>query len=151
MNGQRAIKYTFHVLFSLQFLGVFSLNFEGDKLSPWPFFLRDNFNCSAGLAQWRGLAQTLINSTSLFFAVNLFINSSKGVKYTSPIDCYASQNWPRGTMVLVPPVMSIRCQNQHYRVNWAKIQTYYSVTFNVFPHKTEEKCVLPLPVMDPFG
>ena len=22
-------------------------------------FLRDNFNCSAGLAQWRGLAQTL--------------------------------------------------------------------------------------------
>ena len=38
---------------------VFSLNFEGDKLSPWPFFLRDNFNCGVGLAQWRGPAQTL--------------------------------------------------------------------------------------------
>ena len=36
---------------------VFSLNFE--ELSPWPFFLRDNFNSSAGLAQSRGLAQTL--------------------------------------------------------------------------------------------
>ena len=35
---------------------VFSLNFEGGKFSP---FLRDNFNCRAGLAQWRGLAQTL--------------------------------------------------------------------------------------------
>ena len=41
----------------------FSLNFEGDKLSPGRFFFKDNFNCSAGLAQWRGLAQTLIDNT----------------------------------------------------------------------------------------
>ena len=34
---------------------VFSLNFV-----PLAVFQRDNSNCSAGLAQWRGLAQTLI-------------------------------------------------------------------------------------------
>ena len=37
----------------------FSLNFEGDKIVPLAVFLRGNFNCSAGLAQWCGLAQTL--------------------------------------------------------------------------------------------
>ena len=38
---------------------VFFLNFEGDKF-PLADILRDNFNYSAGLAQWRGLAQTLL-------------------------------------------------------------------------------------------
>ena len=35
-------------------------------MSPWSFFLRDNFNISAGLAQWRGLAQTLHHKQNIF-------------------------------------------------------------------------------------
>ena len=55
----------------------FSLNLVGDKLSLWPFFLRDNFNCSAELAQWRGLAQTLYGIrpfSAIFFIVSPVFN-----------------------------------------------------------------------------
>ena len=38
---------------------VFSQNFKGEKIVPLAVFLRDNFNCSVGLAKWRSLAQIL--------------------------------------------------------------------------------------------
>ena len=41
------------------FLLSFFLKFWRGQIVPLAVFLRDNFNCSAGLAQWRGLAQTL--------------------------------------------------------------------------------------------
>ena len=38
---------------------VFSQNFKGEKIVPLAVFLRDNFNCSVGLAKWHSLAQIL--------------------------------------------------------------------------------------------
>ena len=38
---------------------VFSQNFKGGKIVPLAVFLRDNFNCSVGLAKWHSLAQIL--------------------------------------------------------------------------------------------
>ena len=68
LNVQENILSTF--CFSLQFLyrdktlrvcflSSFFPKFWRGQIVPLTVFLRDNFNCSAGLAQWRGLAQTL--------------------------------------------------------------------------------------------
>ena len=56
---------------------VFSLNFEGDKLSPWPFFKGTIPIAGAGLAQWRGLAQTLKHDSN-FFGHNNFCEENRG-------------------------------------------------------------------------
>ena len=69
LNVQENILSTF--CFSLQFLyrdktlrvcflSSFFPKFWRGQIVPLTVFLRDNFNCSAGLAQWRGLAQTLM-------------------------------------------------------------------------------------------
>ena len=68
LNVQENILSTF--CFSLQFLyrdktlrvcflSSFFPKFWRGQIVPLTIFLRDNFNCSAGLAQWCGLAQTL--------------------------------------------------------------------------------------------
>ena len=44
---------------------VFSPKLWRGKIVPSAVFVRDNFKCSAGLAQWRGLAQTLPNPSPL--------------------------------------------------------------------------------------
>ena len=44
----------------MSFLSSFFPKFWRGQIVPLAVFLRDNFNCSVGLAQWRGLAQTLI-------------------------------------------------------------------------------------------
>ena len=46
-------------LFMCASFWAFSPKFWRGQIVPLAIFLRDNFNCSAGLAQWRGLAQTL--------------------------------------------------------------------------------------------
>ena len=46
-------------LFMCASFWVFSPKFWRGQIVPLAIFLRDNFSCSAGLAQWRGLAQTL--------------------------------------------------------------------------------------------
>ena len=38
---------------------VFSQHFKGEKIVPLAVFLRDNFNCSVGLAKWHSMAQIL--------------------------------------------------------------------------------------------
>ena len=40
---------------------VFSLKFEGDKLSPWPFI---KGTIPIAVRDWRGLAQTLIKGNN---------------------------------------------------------------------------------------
>ena len=46
-------------LFMCTSFRVFSVNFEGTNCPLGRFFFKDNFNYSAGLVQWRGLAQSL--------------------------------------------------------------------------------------------
>ena len=81
LNVQENILSTF--CFSLQFLyrdktlrvcflSSFFPKFWRGQIVPLTVFLRDNFNCSAGLAQWRGLAQTL-------FLVIKFVSSCETV------------------------------------------------------------------------
>ena len=79
LNVQENILSTF--CFSLQFLyrdktlrvcflSSFFPKFWRGQIVPLTVFLRDNFNCSAGLAQWRGLAQTLVTIRRLSFTVS---------------------------------------------------------------------------------
>ena len=67
---QETYVFSFTFSFSLQFLywteslrvcflSSFFTKFWRGQIVPVALFLRDNFNCSAGLAQLRGLAQTL--------------------------------------------------------------------------------------------
>ena len=51
------------------FLLSFSPKFWRGQIVPLTVFLRDNFNCSAGLAQWRSLAQTLQVYSSCMYIV----------------------------------------------------------------------------------
>ena len=51
--------------------------FGKGQIVPLAVFLRDNFNCSAELAQWRGLAQTLYGIgpfSAIFFIVSPVFN-----------------------------------------------------------------------------
>ena len=70
LNGQHAITWCDKIHFPRSFLAcnfctelslfmctsfrVFSVNFEGGQIVPLAFFLRDNFNYSVRVAQWRG-------------------------------------------------------------------------------------------------
>ena len=60
-------------------LSNFRTRFRCDTLTI-AVFLRDNFNCSAGLAQRRGLAQTLLNYSGVvhFTIVHMGSPQTKG-------------------------------------------------------------------------
>ena len=51
---------------------VFSQNFKGEKIVPLAVFLRDNFNCSVGLAKWCSLAQILYLCIYNYMYIHLF-------------------------------------------------------------------------------
>ena len=85
LNVQENILSTF--CFSLQFLyrdktlrvcflSSFFPKFWRGQIVPLTIFLRDNFNCSAGLAQWRGLAQTLRKEWRLSIAFFFLLTSA---------------------------------------------------------------------------